>query len=154
MRFWHFHSFFLCIKTWLCRKNEWGYEQDLSKQFSKHPFFYRHWWEWMAAGIMKWINWKTLFSKDAFWHASSHSDVRTTTGSNPRNILLKTSLSSVDYLQPGIVKHLKYTEIKERDMLGIPIIKEAMDIRSGNIDPPDGWTGDKLEEIFHLACTE
>ena len=81
-------------------------------------------------------------------------DVRTTTGSNLRNILLQTSLPSVDDLQPGIVQQLKYFKIKDRDMWRIPIIKEAMDIRAGNLDIPEGWTKDELEEILHLACTE
>ena len=49
---------------------------------------------------------------------------------------------------------LKYIEIKDRDMWRIPIIKEAMDIRAGNIDPPDGWTKDELDEILNFACTE
>ena len=49
-------------------------------------------------------------------YSIAKSDVRTTTGSNLRNILLKTSLTSVDDLQPGIVKQLKYMEIKDRDM--------------------------------------
>ena len=52
------------------------------------------------------------------------------------------------------MKQLKYMEIKERDMWRIPIIKEAMDIRSGDIDPLDGWTRDELEEILLLACIE
>ena len=68
--------------------------------------------------------------------------------------MLQTSLLSVDDLQPGIVQQLKYMEIKDRDMWRIPIIKVAMDIRSGDIDPPDGWTRDELEEILHLACTD
>ena len=55
---------------------------------------------------------------------------------------------------PGIVQQLKYMEIKDRDMWRIPIIKEAMDIRSGHIDPPYGWTRDELDEILLLACTE
>ena len=87
-------------------------------------------------------------------YSISKADVRTTTGSNLRNILLQTSLSSVDDLKPGVVQQLKYFEIKERDMWRIPIIKEAMDIRAGIIDPPDGWTRDELEEIPDFACTE
>ena len=42
----------------------------------------------------------------------SKADVRTTTGSNLRNILLQTSLSSVDDLQPGIVQQLKYSSTR------------------------------------------
>ena len=87
-------------------------------------------------------------------YSIAKSDVRTTTGANLRNILLQTSLSSVDDLQPGVVKQLKYMEIKARDMWRIPIIKEVMDIRSGDIEPPDGWTREELEDILHLACTE
>ena len=68
------------------------------------------------------------------------ADVRTITGSNLRNILLLTSLSSVDDLHPGIVEQIKYKEIQDRDMWGIPIIKESMDIKHGNINLPDGWT--------------
>ena len=84
-------------------------------------------------------------------YSIAKADVRTTTaGSNHRNILLQTSLSSVDVLQPDVVKQLKHMEIKDRDMWRIPIIKEAMDIRSGDIDPPDGLTRYELEEILHV----
>ena len=82
------------------------------------------------------------------------ADVRTTTGSNLRNILLQTSLTSVDDLHPGTVKQLKYMEMEDRDMWRISIIKEAMDIKFGNIYPPDGWTMDELDEILNFACTE
>ena len=82
------------------------------------------------------------------------NDVRTTTGSNLRNILLKTSLSSVDDLHPGIVQQIKYEEIREMDKWRIPIIQEAIDIKCGKVNPPDGWTEDELDEIFNFACTE
>ena len=87
-------------------------------------------------------------------YSIAKADVRTTTGSNLRNILLQTSLTSVDDLHPGTVKQLKYMEMKDRDMWRIPIIKEALDIRFGNINPPDGWTMDEFDEILHFACTE
>jgi hypothetical protein len=82
------------------------------------------------------------------------ADVRTTTGSNLRNILLQTSLSSVDDLQPSIVQEIKYMKIRDMDMWRIPIIKEAMDIKCGNLNPPEGWTREELDEILQLACTE
>ena len=82
------------------------------------------------------------------------SDVRTTTGSNLRNILVKTNYLNVDDLHPGIVQDIKYKEIQEGDMWRIPIIKEIMDIKCGETHPPDGWTIEELEEILELACTE
>ena len=87
-------------------------------------------------------------------YSIAKADVRTTTGSNLRNILLQTSLTSVDDLHPGAVKQLKYMEMKDMDMWRIPIIKEALDIRFGNINPPDGWTMDEFDEILNFACTE
>ena len=65
------------------------------------------------------------------------NDVRTITGSNLRNILLQTGLSSVDD-QLGTVKQIKYEEIREIDKWRIPIIQEAIDIKCGKINPPDG----------------
>ena len=87
-------------------------------------------------------------------YSIAKADVRTTTGSNLRNILLQTSLTSVDDLHPGAVKQLKYMEMKDMDMWRIPIIKEALDIRFGNINPPDGWTMDEFDEILNFACTK
>ena len=54
------------------------------------------------------------------FYSIAKADVRTTTGSNLRNILLQTSLSSVDDLQPGIVQQLKYLEIKTGTCGGSP----------------------------------
>ena len=82
------------------------------------------------------------------------SDVRTTTGLNLRNILLKTDLASVDELHPGIVKLIKYKEINDIDMWRVPIIKEVMDIKCGDIDLPEGWDLEEFKEILNLACTE
>ena len=82
------------------------------------------------------------------------NDVRTTTGSNLRNILLKTSLTSVDNLHPGIVQQIKYEEIREIDKWRVPIIQEAMDIKCGKVNPPVGWTVEELDEILNFACTE
>ena len=81
-------------------------------------------------------------------------DVRTTTGSNLRNILLKTSLTSVYNLHPGIVQQIKYEEIREIDRWRVPIIQEAMDIKCGKVNPPVGWTVEELDEILNFACTE
>jgi hypothetical protein len=85
---------------------------------------------------------------------NAKADVWTTTGSNLRNILLLTNLSSVDELQPSTVDQLGYKEIMDRDKWRIPIIMEAMDMKYGVINPPDDWTQEEFDEILHFACIE
>ena len=82
------------------------------------------------------------------------NDVRTTTGANLRNILLKTTLLNVDDLQPSTVQQIRYKAIKYEDMWRIPIIQEALDMKYGDINPPDGWTTEELNDILEFACTE
>ena len=82
------------------------------------------------------------------------SDVRTTTGCNLRNILLLTDLSSIDDLKPSTVGKIKYKEIMDEDKWRIPLIKEVMDMKSGNTSPPEGWTLEEMAEILDFACTE
>ena len=81
-------------------------------------------------------------------------DVQTTTGSNLRNILLLTSLSSVDDLKPSIVDQIMYQVISDRDKWRVPLIQEAIDMKNGVVNLPDGWTFDELEEIIDFACTQ
>ena len=81
-------------------------------------------------------------------------DVRTTTGSNLRNILLLTSLSSVDDLKPSIADQIKYQVISDRDKWRVPLIQEAIDMKNGVVSLPDGWSFDELEEILEFACTQ
>ena len=82
------------------------------------------------------------------------NDVRTTTGSNLRNILLLTDLSSVDDLLPNIVDQIGYKEISNNDLWRVSIIKEANDMKHGVLKAPDGWTFEKLDEIIEFACTQ
>ena len=85
--------------------------------------------------------------------AIAKSDVRTTTGSNLRNILLQTNLLNVDELHPGTADLIRYKEILEIDKWRIPIIREIIDMKCGDIDPPEGWTIAELQEILDLVCT-
>ena len=81
-------------------------------------------------------------------------DVRTTTGSNLRNILLLTSLSSVDDLKPSTADQIRYQVISDRDKWRVPLIQEAIDMKNGVVNLPDGWTYDELEEILDFARTQ
>ena len=82
------------------------------------------------------------------------SILRTVTGSNLRNILLKTTLSSVDELHPGIAQQITFKQISERNLWKIPIMKELVDIKCGHKTPPDWWEIEELQQILDFICTE
>ena len=81
-------------------------------------------------------------------------DTRTTTGSNLRNILIQTNLPNVDSIDMSTVNQLKYKEMTKEDAWRIPIIKEAIDIKYGMVNPPEGWSAEELDEVLHFVCTE
>ena len=85
--------------------------------------------------------------------AIAKSDVRTTTGSNLRNILLQTNLLNVDELQPDTVGQIRYKEILEIDKWRISLIREIIDIKFGAIDEPEGWLLEELQDILNVVCT-
>ena len=85
--------------------------------------------------------------------AIAKSDVRTTTGSNLRNILLQTNLLNVDELQPDTVGQIRYKEILEIDKWRISLIREIIDMKCGAIDEPEGWLLEELQDILNLVCT-
>ena len=87
-------------------------------------------------------------------YSIAKADVRTVTGSNLRHILLLTSLSRVDDIQPSTVDNIRYNKIMEQDKWRVHIIKEALDIRNGDITAPEGWTKDELNDILNFACTQ
>ena len=79
-------------------------------------------------------------------------DVRTTTGSNLRNILLMTDLQSVDDLKPNMVNKLKHNHIMEEDKWRVGIIREIMDMKNGTMVIPADWSEEELDEILNFAC--
>jgi hypothetical protein len=47
-----------------------------------------------------------------------------------------------------------YQVISDRDKWRVPLIQEAIDMKNGVVNLPDGWTFDELEEILDFACTQ
>ena len=82
------------------------------------------------------------------------SDVRTTTGSNLRNILLLTDLNDVDDLHPGLVNSLQYHMVEEKEQWRVNMVKELINIKQGVTVLPDVWSTEELESILTLLCTE
>ena len=82
------------------------------------------------------------------------SDVTTVTGSNLRNILLLTDKLKVDELEPCMVDNIPYHKIKEEDMWRIGMVRELMDIKQGDMLPPEGMSDEDLEHILDFVCTQ
>ena len=81
-------------------------------------------------------------------------DVRTTTGSNLRNILLLTDKLHVDELHPGIVDNIKYHQIEQEEMWRISMVKELIDLNHGDMILPEGWSAEDLDMILNFVCAE
>ena len=81
-------------------------------------------------------------------------DVRTTTGSNLRNILLLTNQLHVDDLYPGLVENIQYHQIEENELWRISMVKELLDLKHGDKIAPEGWSDVELDMILDYMCTE
>ena len=81
-------------------------------------------------------------------------DVRTVTGSNLRNILMLTNQLQVGDLDPSVVDNIQYNTIEENEMWKIGLVKELIEMKHGNIQRPEGWSEDDLEDVLNLICTQ
>ena len=79
-------------------------------------------------------------------------DARSTTGSNLRNILLQTEKSTVQELAPNDVLSFIYKPMENNERWKIPIIKEIIEIKNGNLEV-DNFSRNKLEEMLDYLCT-
>ena len=84
----------------------------------------------------------------------SKNDVRTTTGSNLRNILLLTNLSNPDHLKPSLVNNISYKTINKEDQWRVRLIKELINMKFGGMNIPEEMTMDEVEDILDFACTQ
>ena len=82
------------------------------------------------------------------------NDVRTTTGSNLRNILLLTDKLHVDDLHPGLVGNIEYHQIEEKESWRISMVNELLDLKHGDMIAPEGWSDVELDMILDYVCTE
>ena len=81
-------------------------------------------------------------------------DVRTVTGMNLRNILMLTDKLHVDDLEPSLVDSMAYHRVEENNTWRVGMIKELIDIKHGELLPPEGWSKDDLEALLDFACTQ
>ena len=79
-------------------------------------------------------------------------DVRLTTGSNLRTIMLLTDKNCIDDLESGKVD-VKYHEIQESEAWRVDFIREVVDVKIGDLVVP-GFDIEELEFIQEQLCTQ
>ena len=78
----------------------------------------------------------------------------TVTGANLRNILLLTNRLHVDHLTPSLVSNITYKNIDKDETWRVGLVKELIDMKSGDLEMPEGWSSEELDSILNLACTK
>ena len=82
---------------------------------------------------------------------SIQHDARSITGSNLRNILLKTDKTSIQDLVPNDVLNIEYHPIQEDENWKVSFIQELIEAKNSNLEVVD-FTDDKLDEIMEFLC--
>ena len=81
------------------------------------------------------------------------ADVRSTTGSNFRNIMLLVGKTSLDDVRLEDIDKISYFKMKEEDQWKVATIKEIIEVKSGTLEIP-GFDLEELEDILEHICTE
>ena len=79
-------------------------------------------------------------------------DVRSITGSNLRNIMLLVGKNRVEDIKLDDLSQLSYFKLQEDEMWKVPMIKEIINIKAGQIEVP-GFEPEELEALLKHICT-
>ena len=79
-------------------------------------------------------------------------DTNSTTGSNLRNILLKTDKSDVIELVPNDAFQLKYHQIEDHETWKVPLIKEIIETKQEQLEIFN-FTNDDIDDMLNFLCT-
>ena len=80
-------------------------------------------------------------------------DVRSTTGSNMRNIMLSVGKNSVKDVHKADGDRVKYFDLNEQNLWRVPAAREIIDVKANNLEVP-GFTEQELDEILRFICTD
>ena len=80
-------------------------------------------------------------------------DVKSTTGSNLRNILLQTRKVNVDQLDFRDIQQLQYYPTKDDEKWKENLVLEILNARNNNLEV-DGFTDSELDEILQHLCSD
>ena len=79
-------------------------------------------------------------------------DVRSTTGSNLRNLLLLTDKNTIDELCKDDIRKLKYHQIDCKDAWKVKMINEITDVNFNKLEV-ENFSHEELDEILSHLCT-
>ena len=80
------------------------------------------------------------------------NDVRSTTGSNLRNILLLTDKSNIEDLRKDHIREIKYQDVDPTNEWKIGFIKEITDVIFNQLEV-ENFSKEELEKILDFLCT-
>ena len=80
------------------------------------------------------------------------NDVRSTTGSNLRNLLLLTNNDTIEEINIEDIKKLKYHQIDENEIWKVNFIKEITNLKFNQLEVED-FSREELDEILSYLCT-
>ena len=79
-------------------------------------------------------------------------DVRFTTGSNLRTVMLQAEKNTIEELETTVVD-VKYHEIADAEVWRVDFIKEVIELKLGELYV-QGFTAQEFEEILEVLCTQ
>ena len=60
----------------------------------------------------------------------------------------------MDDLEPRLMDTIKYHQLEDNESWRVGMVMELIDIQHGDVELPDGWSEEDLENILNLACTQ
>ena len=79
-------------------------------------------------------------------------DVRFTTGSNLRTVMLQAEKNTIEELETTVLD-VKYHEIGDAEVWRVDFIKEVIELKLGELYV-QGFTAQEFEEILEVLCTQ
>ena len=79
-------------------------------------------------------------------------DSRSTTGSNLRNILLRTDKTCIDDLNPNDAFQIRYHPMKPEELWRLPFINDIIEIKNEQMMVPNISESD-LDDMLDVLCT-
>ena len=67
--------------------------------------------------------------------------------------MMSKNVCSIEKLEVRHVNTMEYNKVSDSEQWRVTMLAELMNIRHGNINPPDGWSTNELERIIEWICT-